>query len=149
MPRPRKIQEEQRKAIAQALREGIKPLDLAKEYNVSKGTIQNIAKEHEIDIVQSITKRANEARTIYTKTERGKLLDRFFDKIDEVLKTATDANDIRNLSIAMGTIIDKKRLEEGEATERTEVNGNDARERFMRRIDQLAERRGKKAVSGQ
>ena len=148
MARPRKIKDEQRKAIAQALREGIKPVDLAKEYDVSKNTIFTIAKENQIDMLQEATKKAKAVQSVYDKAKRGQLLDKFFDKIDDQLDKDLDANDLRNLSIAIGTVIDKRRLEDGEATQRTEVSSNDARERFVRRIDQLAERRGKKAANG-
>ena len=142
---PNKISDEVRQAIADELGNS-KPSELAVKYQVSKSTVINIAREFKVDLVRTSTKKASEARRSYGKAERCKLIDKFFDKLDEQLdQKDNNSNDMRNLSIALGTIIDKRRLEDGEVTERKEVN--DAREHLTSQLDQLTERRRKKEAS--
>jgi hypothetical protein len=47
----------------------------------------------------------------------------------------------------MGILIDKRRLEDGDVTARTEVNSGSAREQLTRRLDDLAARRAEKVAS--
>ena len=142
----KKIPDNIRQEIATELREGIKPSELANKYKTTKQTVCNIAKENGIDLLHQATKKAVEVQKTYGKIERCKLIDKFFLKLNEQLDNEdNNSNDMRNLSIALGTIIDKRRLEDGEVTERKEVN--DAREHLTSQLDQLAERRGKKAAS--
>jgi hypothetical protein len=51
------------------------------------------------------------------------------------------------LVIALGILIDKRRLEDGEATSRTEIHGDVVKERLTSRLDELAARRRQKAAS--
>jgi hypothetical protein len=83
----------------------------------------------------------------YALERRISLLNKVFDKAESMIDTATSPHKLQALAIAVGILIDKRRLEDGEVTARTEVNSGGAREQIARRLDELAGRRREKAAS--
>jgi hypothetical protein len=66
------------------------------------------------------TTAANLATVSYGADQRRALLDQSFAKLEAMLPTIETPHDMRELVMALAVMIDKARLEEGRATERTE-----------------------------
>ena len=60
---------------------------------------------------------ANQARTTYAREKRLQSIDKAFGKLDGLLDAVKDAGDFQKLCTALGILIDKRRLEDGESTE--------------------------------
>lgn len=67
------------------------------------------------------TRAANEAAITYAQERRLALSDRFFSKLESLLEMINDAGDAKDLATAYAILTDKRRLEEGQVTERTET----------------------------
>lgn len=138
-------------AIVQALSRGEAQKAIARRLGCSPGTVNRLAKLNGLEPGSA----KNQAAMIevenliadYTLERRVALLNKMFAKAEELVDTATTPHKLQALAIATGILTDKRRLEDGEATARTEVNGGDARERIARRLDELAERRAAKGAA--
>src|SRR5215207_236041 len=86
----------------------------------SAGTIQTIATQEGISSKYSAPKNANVASRDYVQGERLALLNKGFDKAEDLLKSIEGAKDLQAWMIAVATGIDKRRLEDGEVTDRSE-----------------------------
>lgn len=138
-------------AIVDALSRGEAQKAIARRLGCSPGTVNRLAKLNGLEPGSA----KNQAAMIevenliadYTLERRVALLNKMFAKAEELVDTATTPHKLQALAIATGILTDKRRLEDGEATARTEVNGGDARERIARRLDELAERRAAKGAA--
>ena len=96
-----------------------------------------------------VAREALAAQRDYVQVERLALLNEGFEKARALLQKITTPQELQQWSVATGTLIDKRRLEDGEATSRSEVsNGDDARARLASRLDELAQRRATKSAAG-
>lgn len=77
------------------------------------------------------------AQRDYAQAERLQLLNEGFDKAREILKAVTEPKDLQSWMIAVATAIDKRRLEDGEATNRNENHNTAGRslEDEFRKLD--------------
>lgn len=91
------------------------------------------------------TRAATEATEGYGLARRLELSNRLFSKLGEVVETSIEPSGLKDLATAFGILTDKRRLEEGQATERTESSVTDLRSRVESRLDELAQRRQQKA----
>lgn len=138
-------------AIVEALRAGESQKAVARRLGCSPGTVNRIAKLNRIE-PGSVEKSpallaAEQAAADYSLERRMALLNKVFAQAEQMIETATTPHKLQALAIALGILIDKRRLEDGEVTARTEVNGGDARERIARRLDELAARRREKGAA--
>jgi hypothetical protein len=136
-----RVTEAERRRIVAYLREGKSQGWVARELKRGKATISRVASAEGIDSERSATKKAAEARRDYAQAERLVLLNEGFDKAREILANVGLADDLKDWAVAVGTLIDKRRLEDGEATNRTENVDRASRERIKGTLDELAERR--------
>lgn len=86
-------------------------------------TVGRIANEEGIESKSrniAATKKANEARKAYSEDRRLELIGKGFDKAGDLLERIEDAQELQKWSVALGTLVDKARLETGEATSRGE-----------------------------
>lgn len=116
---------------------------IARQVGCSPGTVTNIARAEGFDFAQAASKKAQQASRDYGQANRLALLNRGFDKLsallDEGVETVAQA---QTWTVAVATLIDKRRLEDGEATSRTDdISTGTARELVTRRLDELAVRR--------
>jgi len=132
-------------AILKALRDGESQNAVARRMKCSPSTVNSVAKANGLEY--SSPKKAVQARKDYAAAERLDLLNQAFAKAEEMLPTLTTAGWLQSWTIAIGILIDKRRLEDGEATQRMEVHGDGARARIARRLDELAARRAAKGVA--
>lgn len=132
-------------AILKALRDGESQNAVARRLKCSPSTVNSVAKANGLEY--SAPKKAGQARKDYAAAERLDLLNQAFAKAEEMLPTLKTAGWLQSWTIALGILIDKRRLEDGEATQRMEVHGDGARARIARRLDELAARRAAKGVA--
>jgi hypothetical protein len=136
----------ERRRILKALREGHSQTAVAKEFRRGSATICRIAKAAGLEY--SAPKNANICRRDYAQAERLVFLNEIFDKARELLSTVQSPDDLRAIAVTAGILVDKRRLEDGEATTVTENRNADlTRERLASRVDELATRRRQKAVA--
>ena len=136
-----RITEEERDRIVAYLKEGKSQGWIAREVGRSKDSVSRIAQESGIETDVRRTKKATEAKQDYDQAERLKLLNEGFDKARELLGDIKQAKDLQAWTVAMGTLVDKRRLEDGEATNRTESVDPTSREKIKGTLHDLAERR--------
>lgn len=140
-------------AILSALQTGESQNAVARRLRYSPATVNKVAKANGLNEYHSPSKRPlpPEIQAVaddYSLERRIRLLNRVFDKAESLIETAKTPHALQALAISLGILIDKRRLEDGEVTARTEVSGGAARERLASRLDELAARRGAKAAAG-
>lgn len=141
-----KIMDEERARIVAYLKEDKSQCWIAKEVGRDKSTVSRIAKAEGIDTNVAATKKATKARQDYDQAARLELLNEGFDRAREILASLDGARDLQAWMIAVATGIDKRRLEDGEATSRTESmdpERAEARRKMRESLDEIAAQRRK------
>jgi transposase-like protein len=133
-------------AIAEALRAGESQNGVARRFGIGAATVNRIAKRN--GLKYSAPKNAAICRRDYAAAERLALLNKLFDKVSELADGPLTPTGLQALTISAGILTDKRRLEDGEATARTEVHGGGAREQLARSLDELAARRRSQTAAG-
>jgi len=110
------VSEEEKMAIIEATKKGNSCTSIAKKFRRSKDTVRRIANEEGLDFVRNATKKATEAASKWNKARRFELIGKFFDKLTDIIQVTNDPRELKDLSTALGIVIDKARLEEGEPT---------------------------------
>ena len=132
-------------AIVEALKSGESQNATARRLGCSVGTVNRIAKLNSLEPYSGqkppVPNEVVQAAADYCLERRILLLNKMFTKAEELIEQATTPHKLQALAIAMGILTDKRRLEDGEVTARTEVSGGDARERIASKLDELAARR--------
>jgi hypothetical protein len=85
---------------------------------------------------------------VFDHEARSKLIDATLQRAELILDGIGTPQELQQFAVAIGILIDKKRLEDGEATSRPEVTASEVRESISRRIAELASRRGEIGDSG-
>ncbi len=115
------VQPDEREKIISALRDGKSQNAVAKTFGRGVATVSRIAQE--VGLEYSAPKRANEARHEYALAERielgNKLFRRVAEKTDDPELTSRD---LKDLAVAFGVLIDKRRLEDGQSTGQTTID---------------------------
>ena len=142
MAKPRSVTDEERARIVDSLRGGkMSQAKIAKEFGRGVATISRIANSEGIDTERSATEKATKTRERYDEAERREVLNAGFDKARVLLDQLEDAAEFQKWTVGVGTLLDKIRLDSGEATgrlETTRYDGNSDREqRFERLFGQL------------
>mgnify|MGYP000931498127 CR=1 FL=1 len=120
------VSKKEEMAIIEAIKEGNSLNKVAKQFKRSVSTISRCAKRNDVDVEHSRTKKAVEIHQRWNKEKRFELIGEFFDKLRDVIQVTSDPRELKDLSTALGIVIDKARLEEGEPTEITK-NETDVR----------------------
>ena len=135
---------ETRQAVLAALLAGTGVGETARRFRVGKATVSRIAAAAGLDLERSQTKKATGARVRYAQERRLELSDKLFGKVEALLDGELDPQQLQPLVTAFAILTDKRRLEEGEVTDRHEHR--DARaaslERGRQRLRLLDERAG-------
>lgn len=142
--RPGRIPDETRRAILATLRAGTSVGVTAKLYRVSKGSVSNIAGAAGLNLERSAVKTASQARVHYAQARRLELSDKLFGKVEALLERELAPQQLQPLVMAFAVLTDKRRLEEGEVTERHAHRDERAAslERGRERLRLLHERAG-------
>lgn len=117
---------------------------VAKLCGRSKGLISKIATQEGIESVNvHTTKKATEAHAAYAEERRLELIGKGFKKADELLKSIKDSGEFQKWTVGLGTLVDKARLETGEATHRGETIDPERRRKMKENLDEVAAQRRK------
>ena len=131
--------------ILSALESGEPQKKIAARLGCSPATVNKIAQANPMNRgsvpKNQLSYAGSQAAADYCLERRLNLLNKVFAKAEEMIDTATTPHKLQALAIAIGILTDKRRLEDGEVTARTEVNGGDARERIASKLDELSTRR--------
>jgi hypothetical protein len=144
-----RLSDEQRAAILADLRAGRPVRAIAADHGCNPSTVSRTAAAHGVACNVARTKKATAARKDWAQAARLELLNRLFAKADALLAGVDSPLHLQQLATATAVLIDKRRLEDGDATARTEVASPaaDARERIAGRLDELAARRRTEGVA--
>jgi hypothetical protein len=85
----------------------------------------------------------------YGPAERLAFLDECFEKVHALLPSVTTPQELLRLALAVSILIDKRRLEEGKATDCIEVRMSGPRDRLARIMARLASRSRKVDTTSQ
>lgn len=114
------VTDEERSRIIVMLRdEKMSQNATAKAVGRGASTVSRIAKEEGIEAYAK-PKKAEKARLAYGEDRRLELIGKGFEKADTLLEVLQDAGEFQKWTVALGTLVDKARLESGEATSRDE-----------------------------
>jgi hypothetical protein len=138
-----------RLAVLADLEGGLSCRQVGRKHGCSHQTVGRIAREMDHSVDRSATERATRLRRDYAQAERLSVINEAFEAVRRAIpKVAWNETNPRDLVVALGILIDKRRLEDGEATSRGETvtveDRRQARAEVERVIDELAERRGRK-----
>lgn len=117
MAAPR-ISEQEELAIVEALKAGESVSSVARRFGRAKSSVSKIGSRWNVDVERSRTQKLAQAVSDYARDRRLQLLNRGFAKAERMLDAIDDPGDLRNWVIAVATLIDKRRLEDGEVTGR-------------------------------
>jgi hypothetical protein len=106
-----RITPEQREAIADAIRAGQGRNEIARDHDVSVGSVTNIAREIDQPFDRSATKAASAARVADGAAARTTLAHKSIgvaqQLLDRLAELASEARDVRDVAIAYGIATDK------------------------------------------
>lgn len=127
------------KKIVDLHKSGLSQGQIAKELDKGKGTINRVLQglgltnTNGTTSERSRTKKATEARKEYCAEKRIALIDAGMKKLEEMLPSIDKPNGMRDWFVALGTAIDKRRLEDPPKPAENESDG------FMEALDAKAE----------
>lgn len=95
---------------------------VGEDLGVTGRTVALWAADLEIPLATSreATKKASAAIAVYGAERRRELSDLLFSRVNVVAQNSNDPGALKDLATTFGILTDKRRLEEGKATERTE-----------------------------
>lgn len=128
--------------IETLLKSGMSQNKVAKEVGVAPSTVQRLAKKRGLESSRVAPQAAIDARVQYDLAGRLALSNQLFDVIrDQLANPAISPKDVKDLALAFGITTDKRRLEEGESTSRSETRagGGFNLEAEFAKLDQLTE----------
>jgi hypothetical protein len=136
-------------AIVEALRTGESQNAVARRLGCGLATVNRVAKRNGLECHTVVKGKAPPQTVIaisgaaedYALERRLLLLNKIFSKAEQMVETVRTPHQLQALAISIGILTDKRRLEDGEVTSRTELYGDDIRERLASRLDELAARR--------
>lgn len=129
-----------RESVLEALRNGDSKYAIAERFAISRATVYNLAKEEGIG--EGFTPDLIKGALDYNEQRQREILNAAFERCNELLPAADTPQKMRELMTAIAIGVDKRRLIDGEATSRSEVNTGAARELLASRIAALNARRG-------
>ena len=133
-----RLTDKERARIVSLLKEGKSQNSIAKKVKRSPDTVNRIAKAEGIVSDIRTPKKAIEASKAYAEERRLEIIGKGLDKADDLLERIQEAKDLKEWSIALGTLVDKARLETGEVTGREErLNGDIREKQFSNLFSQL------------
>lgn len=140
-----RVLDDERMRIVEMLRGGMSQTRAAKESGRSSGLVNKIAREEGIVSIHNV-KKANDAREAYAEERRLEIIGKGFDKADDILAALKEPRDFQAWTVGFGTLIDKARLESGEATSRHESIDPERRKKMRESLDEVAARRRKNSA---
>jgi transposase-like protein len=113
-------------AILRDLQAGVSYYRVARNHGICVNTARRIGHRHGITRSDPKVQAAAQARRSYAHTERRRLLDLAFERVEELLADVDDTKSLQQLCGALGTLIDRRRLEDDPVTDRAEIVRDDS-----------------------
>src|SRR5438046_10697893 len=113
-----RIPDDTRKAILAALRAGAGVCEAARQYGVGRASVSRVGAAAGLDLEQPRTKKAHEAASAYPLQRRLELGNKLFASVERLVGEGPDVRELHALVMSYAILTDKRRLEEGEVTER-------------------------------
>lgn len=132
-----KVSDIERRKIIRYLEQDNSQGWIARKIGRSKQTISRIARDAGFDSDVSSTEKATRASRDYDLAARLEIVNEGFDKARYLLEGISDPRELQSWTVAIGTLIDKRRLEDGQATDRTERVDPERRKRIHGAMDEL------------
>ena len=137
------ITDSERETILGLLSQGHSHNEVARRTGKSQAAVSDLARKHSIEPVNQMPKAQAAARE-YNKLERANLLNLAFDRVKALItRDDTTARDMKDLVTALAILVDKRRLEDGEAgkisEQRTSSDRLDLGKEFRKLDEELAE----------
>lgn len=134
------LPQETREQILAMLRDGLSQNEISRRLGCSQSSVSRLAREEGYTNPEVSTANETAARD-YNIEQRKSLGNEGFAKLRALLAEVAKLSDMREWSIAYGILVDKRRLEDGEATARTErIDTEQARAQLAGKLDQLTPR---------
>ena len=127
--------EERNDLIIDYLKDGLTTREVGERVGVSCATVSNVASARGLDISTERTRKAAKCKSLYTRPDRIKVIADGIDKLVAMLPEITKAKDMRDWSVSLAILMDKRRLEDS----------NDSKERggeFMALMKAMEEENG-------
>ena len=127
--------EERNDLIIDYLKDGLTTREVAEKVGVSNGTVSNVASARGYDISTERIRKAAKCKSLYNRPQRIKVIADGIDKLVAMLPEITKAKDMRDWSVSLAILMDKRRLEDS----------NDSKERggeFMALMKAMEEENG-------
>jgi len=128
------ISKQKKKRIEELKADGLSQSQIAKKLKISQSTVSDYLKSIGYESDRSKTKKATEARREYCAEKRLALIDAGMKKLEEMLPEIDKPSGMRDWFVALGTAIDKRRLEDPQKS-----GEEDALEKLISAIDSHAE----------
>ena len=109
-----KISEEVKDEVIKLLESGLSTRKIANQVGVSDASISNIAKERGYSFEKKAGELARKCHKTYAQVDRIETIAEFINKCKEMLPDIEKAKDMRDMSVSLGILIDKRRLEDTE-----------------------------------
>ena len=127
--------EERNDLIIGYLKDGLTTREVAEKVGVSSGTVSNVANARGYDISTERTRKAAKCKSLYNRPERIKVIADGIDKLVAMLPDITKAKDMRDWSVSLAILMDKRRLEDS-------GDGNEKGGEFMALMKAMEEENG-------
>ena len=121
--------------VIEYLKEGLTTREVAKKVGISNGWVSKIASSRGYDISTERTRKAAKCKSLYNRPERIKVIADGIDKLVAMLPEITKAKDMRDWSVSLAILMDKRRLEDS-------GDGNEKGGEFMALMKAMEEENG-------
>ena len=113
-----RLSDETKQGIAASLLAGVSQHQTAKTYKVSSGTVHTVARSLGLtDPEHSSMKKANAARVKYSADKRRELSDILFARVQVLASAEPTGQELKDVVMSYAILTDKRRLEDGQATQ--------------------------------
>lgn len=138
-----RLSQQGRDTIRTLLEEGYSHNSISKKMGCSQSTVSRLATREGIECINPAPMKAVYANKDYSKANRVALLNKMFERGEQMIDTpGLTARDYKDLMLGFAVGIDKRRLEDGEASKVTEQRGGLDLEAEFKQLDKSL-RKGK------
>lgn len=121
--------------VIEYLKEGLTTREVAKKVGLSNGWVSKIASARGYDISTERTRKAAKCKSLYNRPQRINVIADGIDKLVAMLPEITKAKDMRDWSVSLAILMDKRRLEDS-------GDGNEKGGEFMALMKAMEEENG-------
>jgi hypothetical protein len=135
--------EEEQAAICAFILDGNSAAKASQMFGRSPASISKALRTQNVVSMHPTPEAAHAALADYSTARRRILFNKIFDRVERIIDDEEpDAKDMKDLAIAVGITVDKRRLDDGEATQRSEKGEiGEAREKLQGKLEGIIRNR--------